>query len=334
MAGDAGKPTATVADHLQEHAPQFTFLQAMWLLHRSYPGAVPVGQEGPPSEELVRLRPSASLAFPPSDLESLQQRDTRPPFRLTTTFMGLYGTHSPLPSFYSEEILRRCSDNEEHTLRAFIDLFNHRLISLLYRGVLKYRGQLLWQRGARDEFSWRLFALSGLATESAVASTGLDSQRLLRYAGTLSHRPRSASAIASVLSTWFGALPVTLRQCVARWVYLSDDMRSTLGRHGCRLGDDATIGRRVRDFSGKYRICIGAVDFDTYLTFLPGSDNLRTVHDLTRTVAGEILEHDVEITVRAEDTPRFGVALNRHAYLGWTTGLYSRPGGRLSVVFS
>ncbi|MGC6746548.1 type VI secretion system baseplate subunit TssG [Escherichia coli] len=41
----------------------------------------------------------ASLAFPCSDISALK-RDTSGAFRMTTTFMGLQGSQSPLPGYY------------------------------------------------------------------------------------------------------------------------------------------------------------------------------------------------------------------------------------------
>ena len=334
MAADARQSTVAVAETLKDRVPQFAFLQAMWLLHRAYPGAVQPGHQGPAAEELVRLRPSASLAFPPGDLEIFEERPDRPPFRLTTTFMGLYGAHSPLPSFYAEDIAKRCVDDDDHIQRAFLDVFNHRILTLLYRGVLKYRGHLLFEPDAKDEFSWRLFAVAGLSAEGVAASAGVPAQRLLRFAGLLSQKPRSAAALRAILSTWFGGLRVAIAQCNPRWVYLGGQLRSALGRQSCRLGDDATIGARVRDWTGKFRLRIGPVDFDTYRSFLPGSENLRTLNSLVRATSGDALEHDVELIIREEDTPRLGVTLGRMGHLGWTTGLFSRPDRPLFVVVS
>lgn len=334
MAADARQSTIAVDAALQAHATQFTFLQAMWLLHRAYPGVAQLGHQGPAEEELVRLRPSASLAFAPGDVESFQAISGRPPYRLTTTFMGLYGTHSPLPSFYAEGVAKRTGDDENHIQRMFLDIFNHRLLSLLYRGILKHRGHLLFQPGAGDEFSWRLFALAGLSPDGVAAATGLPPQRLLRFAGLLSQKPRSAESLRAVLASWFAGIGITVRQCTQRWVFLGSELCSALGQKSCRLGDDATIGARVSDWAGKFRISVGPLDFATYQSFLPGRANLVTLSKLVRAAAGDALEHDVELVIRAEDTPRLGTTLGRDGHLGWTTGLFTRPGDMVSVVLS
>ncbi len=332
MAANARQSTVAVDDALKAHAPQFTFLQAMWLLHRAYPGAAQLGHQGPAENELVRLRPSASLAFPPGDIESFEKRSGRPPYRLTTTFMGLYGTNSPLPSYYAEEVTKRTGDNEDHIQRMFLDIFNHRLLSLLYRGILKHRGHLLFQPGAGDEYSWRLFALAGLSPDGVATSTGLPPQRLLRFAGLLSQKPRSAESLRAIVASWFAGIDITVRQCTQRWVFLGTDLCSSLGRQSCRLCDDATIGSRVSDWTGKFRIRVGPLDFESYQSFLPGRANLATLSRLIRVASGDVLDHDVELVIRAKDTVRLGATLGRQGHLGWTTGLFTRPGEDVSVV--
>lgn len=336
MAVHAGTKALSVVEALADRAPHFAFMQAMWLLHRAHPQAVGLGHQGPPRAELVRLQPSVSLAFPPGEIEKFVPGDEEGGslHRLVITFMGLYGLHSPLPNFYSESVLHRSDDEENHAVRAFLDIFNHRLLSLFYRGLIKYRGHLLFENEGADEFSWRLYALSGLATAGTVQATGLSGPRLLRYAGLFSQRPHSAASVAAIIATYLGGLPVRIVQCVKRWVYLRDDQQSKLGRGPCRLGDDATIGARVSDRTGKFRVVIGPVDFDTYRRFLPGGDFMDAVRKLAPLAASDWLAFDVQVILRGEDTPRLGMTLGQETHLGWTSGLFPEPTKDLPVVFS
>jgi len=335
MAGDAGIPTTSVAEALRVRAPHFAFMQAMWLLRRAYGDAPEPGFQGPPSEEFVRLRPSASLAFPPGEIEDFTDDSPTPPARrLTSTFLGLYGAHSPLPNFYSELVLQRIADDDNHALRAFLDIFNHRLLSLLYRGLLKYRGHLLFERHARDECSWRLFALSGFDQSEARPQAGVPAPMLLRFAGLWSQSPRSASAVGAILRTLLHPLPVRIAQCVPRWVYLRDDQRTRLGAHACRLGDDCTIGARVPDCTGKFRIQVGPVNLETYRRFLPGQQLLDTVRRLAGLAASDALAHDVEITLDRGDTAHLGVRLGQEGALGWTAGFFERSTTEVAITFS
>ena len=117
------------------------FFQAVRYLERA-PGAPRVGREGPASKEVLRLRPSLSLAFAPSDIEgaeSLPATAERPArARLTTRFLGLYGVTSPLPTHYSERLWENVTHEGQTRLREFLDIFHHRLLSFLYRSWTRH----------------------------------------------------------------------------------------------------------------------------------------------------------------------------------------------------
>ncbi len=332
MALDAGATDTTVGKQLAQTTPQFTFLQAMWLLHRALPGSTPVGHQGPPDREPVRLRPSVALSFPPCDLEAVEElEDQQPPYRLTATFLGLYGAHSPLPSYYAEEVLHR--SEEVDPIRDFLDIFNHRLYSLFYRGLLRYRGHLLYKEGASDEFSWRLFALAGMGASEMAKMSGIRPERLLQFSGQWCQFPHSAAAMAAILSTYLGQPKVRIGQCVSRWVYLPLDKQCRLGNNANRLGEDATIGERVQDRTGKFRVSIGPVDYDTYLEYLPGTERIADLGRLAKLGSGGWLAFDVEVILRGEDTTRLAVVLSSEGKLGLTAGLFTRPSDNLAVVF-
>ena len=332
MATNAGSASPSVGDTLSSRASHFTFLQAMWLLQRSLRETVPVGQQGPPEHEAVRLSPSFSLAFPPGDIESVETpADGRFPYRMTITFLGLYGAHSPLPNYYAEMILHR--SDEEDPIRAFLDVFNHRLLSLLYRGMLKYRSHLLFRPQGADEFSWRLFAFLGLGSDGFPEGTGLPPARLLRFVGLLTKKPRSAAAVESALSCYFSEVPLRIQQCVARWSYLRREQRCLLGRQAFQLGTDATIGERTMDRMGKFRISVGPVSYEAFRRFLPGGERLQSLWRLARFACPDWLDFDAQIILRGSDTPRLGVTLSADSQLGWTTGLFSQPAPDLPVRF-
>jgi predicted component of type VI protein secretion system len=65
-----------------------------------------------------------------------------------------------------------------------------------------------------------------------------------------------------------------------------------------------------------------------------GRENLEALKGIARLFAPDCLDFDLQVTLKGEETPRLGVALSHESCLGWTTGLYYRPGKDVPVVFS
>lgn len=323
----------TLLERLLAHPQRFSFFQAILLLEGAKKGAVPLGQQGPPAEEAVRLRSDAGLGFPKSDVSAIENLGDHhsPPYRLTAAFMGLYGTTSPLPNFYSESIIM--DEQEGGPMRAFFDLFNHRMLSLFFRSWTKYRPHVLFRPGGKDEFSDRLFSLAGLSSRGTKENAHFPAVRSLRFLGLLSQKPHSAESLAEMVRGYFH-LPAEVKQFVPSRIPLEEDQKAKLGKQNCRLGEDLALGDLVPDRMGKFQVSVGPVGYDDYLTFLPGRENLEALKGLARLFSPDWLDFDLQVTLKGEETPRLGVALSHESYLGWTTGLYYRPGKDVPVVFS
>ena len=309
---------------LAREARLYSFFQVVQLLERARPEAAPLGQEGPPSREAVRLRPSLSLAFPESDVAAVEVMEDgeRPRVLVETNFLGLYGSTSPLPSFYAEELIQETSDDS--LVRGVLDLFHHRLLSLLYRCWKKYRPYLQFRPDGGDEFSWRLLCLMGLGIQEASERCALPRRWLLRYCGLLNQQPRSAAALQCMISDFFEGVPVEVTSYAERWVTIPEESRCRLGALNSRLGVDLQVGDRVEDRAGKFRVTLGPMDLDTYISFLPGRGNLDIVSGLARTCAPDLMAYEIQLDLKAAGLPGMRLAQDAVPLLGETTWLGER----------
>lgn len=306
-----------------EEAERYSFFQLVRLLERYHQPRARVGGEGPASGEILRFRPDASLGFPASDVVSVEEipagEDQPARVRITTSFLGLYGSTSPLPVFYTEEMLRR--DPDEDPVRAFIDLFHHRLISLFYRCWEKYRYHIQFEGEGKDAFSRRMFGFIGLGTAGLTDRTGLPAARLIRYAGLLTQKPRSAAALEGMVSDFFGGIPVHVVQWVARWVTIQPEQRIRLGVGNNRLGVDASLGEKVLSRSAQFRVALGPMRYDAYLSFLPDGESFRMLNALIVLFLNDPLEFDIELQVHGEEILPLQLKSQGGGRLGWTTWL-------------
>ena len=299
----------------------FSFFQVLRLL-RCYVSRS--GDQADPEDPMdgIRVVPGLSLAFPPADVERVEETgdEELSMFKVTASFFGLYGVSSPLPTFYTEELMDEAADDGSVT-REFIDIFHHRLYRLLFQGWLKYRQlQQVMEERNQDHLE-RLFCLLGLG--EPVFRQGLeDSRQLLRYTGLFSQSPRSALGLATLLRDALG-LPVEVESCIPRKAQIPEDQRIRLGHMTVALGTDSFLGQELDDRMGKFRIRVGPLAESDYRAFFPGSPLYERLVELTGLYVLEPLEYDIDVTMAARQGRTTRLGGPRWASLGLDTWLFS-----------
>ncbi len=283
---DAGS-TALAA--LTARPALFSLVAAIEALERSVPGSAPLGRLGPAAAEALRLRPLLDLAFPNADIAALGQDGGR--WLLTTTVLGLYGECSPLPTSYTEQLMAL---DEPNAARALLDVLNHRLLSFLYRALVKHRLH-------GDDHQRRFAALIG-DDPAAGGERGAHSRsaRLLACAGCLAHRGGSAAGLEAALAFWFTGLPVRVETCVPTWTRIADDQRSALGGGNGRLGRDTVLGEAIRNRGLAVRIEVRPRSAAELNAFLPGGAARAELAELS--AAFNPARLDLQLDVLADPT--------------------------------
>jgi type VI secretion system protein ImpH len=347
----------TLERRLFEHGYNFDFFQAVRLLHRLEPGRVGVGLGGPPNSEIVRFRAHISMSFPPSSIYELERPTAMTPVpTMIQAFMGLTGPNGVLPRHYTELLHRLRRDTrgpERYALRDWLDLFNHRLVSLFYRAWEKYRFFIPYERRGSaseepDPFTHCLFSLIGLESKPlrkrlhVITKETVDDEvrerrlarvedlALLRFGGLLGHRPRNAVSLEAMLTDYF-QLKAKIRQFQGQWLHLGTANRSSLqGDHGNnQLALTSVLGDRVWDAQSKFRIHLGPLKYNQFLDFLPDRSPVSQrkaifllIH-LVRLYIEPTLDFDIHLILAADEVPECHLADTGGfgARLGWNTWL-------------
>ncbi|HEX8089073.1 MAG TPA: type VI secretion system baseplate subunit TssG, partial [Blastocatellia bacterium] len=178
MVTQGGRTDTPLIKTLFDEAYRFDFFQAVRLLERTYPQRQPLGRNGHPSREVVRFRTRVSLDFPPSQIHQINGTiagdDNQPP-EMMVAFMGLTGPLGVLPHPYTELLLERVR-YQDNALWEFLDLFNHRMISLFYTAWEKYRFPIAYERAGPDRFTEYLFDIIGLGTAGLRGRLGMQDE--------------------------------------------------------------------------------------------------------------------------------------------------------------
>lgn len=326
MAAEGRKSDPPLVSVLYDEPYRFEFFQAVRLMMKlgQQQQRQAVGGAATPSQEAVRFRTRVSLVFPPSELYDLKRRadeaDERPS-EMTVAFMGLIGPSGVLPLHYTELLIERARYKDTAGWE-FLDIFNHRLISLFFRAWEKYRLTAAYEGGDLGRFTEYLFCLTGMGTRGLRGRLNLPDQGLLRYGGLIGQKPHSAVAIAAILSDYFG-VDARLRQFAGQWFKLEPECHTRLGVANHELGVSTVAGERVWDDQSKFEINFGPLTLERFTAFLPTGNAHKPAVSLVRHLAGLEFDFDLRLTLKASEVP--GCVLTTRAkrkpMLGWTTWL-------------
>ncbi|HEX7154481.1 MAG TPA: type VI secretion system baseplate subunit TssG [Thermoanaerobaculia bacterium] len=322
MATYGWRSDRSVAEGLYSEGHRFAFLQAVRLLEEMLPLQTPPGEGVDPRREVVLFKSHVRMDFPPGDIEEVRAPLNGQPAQMTVNVLGLAGALGPLPASVTELIMER-SFRRDTAFRDFLDIFNHRLVSLLYRARKKYRPALDRKAPDRGRVARVLYSLIGLGTPHLAARLGIPDRSLLPYAGFLVDASRSNVGLERLLEHCF-AMTVAIAPFQGRWLQIEPEDVTRIGLSGQnqRLGSTAVLGGRMWDQAASFEVRLGPLTLERFRAFLPTGDAYRPLVAAIRYYTREELSFTLRLELEAAEVPE--LRLGRGAQLGWTSWLKTR----------
>ncbi len=338
MVAKGGRGPSHLNTELMAEGWRFSFFQAVRLLQLMAPDRTPIGSGDDPSAEAVRFASRISMSFPPSDVHEIRPpatgaeagnnpADKYQAAEMVVNFMGLASptSYGSLPLPYAELILAK--DRERNSvLREFLDLFNHRLVSLFYRAWEKYRFAVVYERSGNKQrglFEQALFSVMGLGTAGLQRRLAINGNGLLARAHAVGGRGISALGLAALVRDYF-EVPVRVAQFIPTWYEIEDSEVCRLGSQSCHLGEDTCLGSRTRMAQSRFRVCLGPLSWGQMAKFLPNGTAFESLAEVCTLVTGPAFDFDFQLQLAPGCTPplRLGTADENGApRLGWSTWL-------------
>ncbi|WP_437530565.1 type VI secretion system baseplate subunit TssG [Sorangium sp. So ce726] len=322
MATDGRREGAPLEDWLFAESRRFDFFQAVALLEARAEGCRSVGESSEPAAEAVRLRGAIDLAFPETDVAGIERpaREGEPPV-LTASFMSLAGALGPLPPPFAELVYQRAA-RRDFALRDFLDIFNHRLLSLVYRIRKRHRIGLGVASPEQDDAARYLYALIGLGLPSLRGRLPVSDRALLEPAALVARELRPMGGLTALLRHHL-RVPIEAAPLTGAYHPIEESDRTAIGPSGRNrgLGRGAILGRRAWDQEAGFELVVGPLSLRDYVRCLPGGDLLEPLCALTRFYAGEVLSFTVLLRLRAEEAPAARLGKRHGARLGTTACL-------------
>jgi len=285
-----------------DRAHAFNFYRFCQLLEKQLSDLKPIGSTFSPKNDAVRFRPHPGMGFPVSELKAVETDPERPdaPPTVRTTFMGLYGVDSPLPTGYIDDIAQKREGHEAQ--EAFLDIFNHRMMTQFYRIWRKYSYPATFEDGGTDKTSRSLMALTGITDRCDVSAS-----RLLAILQPLVLTTRTEEGIASVIRSQAPNTQVVVKPHKVTQMPVGKRARFSISDRQ-RLGDHLVLGSMMSDAN----YCIGlemfTEDANEAKGWLPGGQLREDVFSLLRVYLGCDYDASLELTIpmRLAPVPRLG----------------------------
>jgi type VI secretion system protein ImpH len=261
-------------DALFDQPERFAFAQAVDLLEAARKPRARLGQGTEPGAEALRLTAQFGLAFRPGAIDQLgRECDPQGRHALAVNFFGLGDAQGPLPEPYVELILDQM--RQGGAAAEFLAIFQHRLLSFVYRGEAEFRVAAPFRAREDSPFMPALDALLGLperAGEAALADI------LLAQAGAAVQQRRSMAGLLALLSSHFG-VAVRGAEFAGAWIDLPGELRTALGCENDLLGCDTVLGSRAWDQNAAIGLAFDPLPMASYTALLPGG---ARHHELAR----------------------------------------------------
>lgn len=312
----AGSPLSSESAAAPHAAALRTVAGAAAARTRASPG-VAAGHRQRAAGEALRLRGPLLPLFASSEVESLLDDPQQPV--LSTPVFGLGGPDGPLPYAYQEWLQQRARQ-KDHAPAEFLDLFQHRLLSLLYRVLRKHRVALGFAVPAATPVQAQLRALSGLLPKALQERLALPDSAVLARTALFAGGRRSLAGFAGLVRQHFG-VEARLDAYQGAWKEIPAASRSRLQRGGrnLRLGRDAIAGTRTWDEHAGIALSLGPLDAREAARFFPDGDAHGQLASLAALYFGPDLDCRLSLLVSGGAPLR----LERGAppRLSWNTGL-------------
>ena len=262
----------------------------------------------------LRIRPALNLAFAVSDIDTLTVTfpGTPPagaaphaalPFekaRISATFLGLYGSSSPLPKFYTERLLEDQSEDSSVT-RDFLDIFNNEFF--LLHSILSSFIHPLYRRVASfDPKAGKMLMALASYGDTTLCDRLPDENTFLRYAGFFFQATRTATGLRAILADASGCANTAVHCNILRHAPIPEGQQFRLGLSAATLGEEATLGSSVPSYEGKILIEFRDLDDKTFRSMLPGTRLSGLLHTLIRNYCRQPLHYAVVARLSANET--------------------------------
>ncbi|WP_202301013.1 type VI secretion system baseplate subunit TssG [Dryocola clanedunensis] len=255
MGRETQPPHSRLTPRLEAELNRINFYRFCQLLEKRQPGKPLLGTTSSPADDPVRFCPYPGMGFPASELKAVEydDEDERKPPVVRTTFMGMYGVDSPLPTAYLDDITQRREGHE--ALQGFLDIFSHRILTQFYRIWRKYSYPAAFEAGGTDAISQSLLGLVGLGIPGTANHIATPVSRFLALLGVLRQPGKTQEGMQALVSLLAPETTVNVSPYCLRPIEINQPL-GFYGEDDFVLDGNTPLGDEAMDASSQLLIAL------------------------------------------------------------------------------
>ena len=314
------RPTPTAPDPLADlaTAPEaWDFFAAIHRVQAEHPDAPGPGRARRIEDEPLRIGQRPSLRFEPSPVVAVRraERGGRPVVEVEQVAFGPFGPAGALPLHVTDDAIREARAGRPW-LRAFLDLFTHRLTGFLYRVWESARPAASRARGTDDPWPVWISSLFGMGPPAFRDRDALPDDARRVAAGWLAAGRRSAAAVEGVAAVVTGHA-ATVEPFVPEWLPMPPAEQARLGTGCATLGADTVLGPRFWSVQQRFRLRTEPLDYPAFAALLPDGPLHMPLRAGVTSVMGLARVWELNPVLRGDAVPP--LRLDGARRLGWET---------------
>lgn len=319
---DVGKLVRQASRRLRTGTGAPDFFELVRRIGHGRPDLPRLGKAARPTQENVRFGQTPYLHFPPTEVAEIRPGNGNAEALIMTYFFGLLGVNGPMPLEFTDYVFQRSHNYYDQTWRRFLDIINHRFLTLFYRAWAENEQAVSFDRPDDDKITDIIRALAG--TSSEMFSSGRFFPYLTaNYANHFGRSVKSRSSLEEILHNVMNA-DLKVKDFVVSSYDIPKEARCCLcHRETSVLGKNIQLGRTYMSATREFEIEVGPLPFAECNKWMPGTKGFELFNRIVTAFLDRPLEYSLTFIVIGKTIPEVrwqgidkGVRLGRGFLVG------------------
>lgn len=246
----------------------------------------------------VNVAPHLSLSFQSSDIEDFYINFDKT-YSIKTNFLSLYGTSSPLPTFYTEDLIEEKNEDSQIT-KDFYNIFNKGKYQQYFNASMKYKLSNRIVENYETEILDLLFSFIGQNYNNKFNKLKYFSKNeLLRYSNIFLHSSKTKEGLKLLISGLLN-IKIDIQEYVKTYKYIRKTQLAKVGIQNYEVGEDIHIGSKISDITTTFKIILYDLDIQSYTYYQKRNDGYKALQEIVNLYIDKSYNWIVEYRLKEE----------------------------------